>query len=62
MMSKTKEESLEEQADELLLAEARRQKVTLRTLGILSRVRQRLIARREVPLSAFLTERQGDTD
>lgn len=43
--------TLEQQADELLLAEARRRGVSLRKLGVIDTRRQRTISAREFPAS-----------
>lgn len=55
---KERELTLEEQADALLEGLARSKGQSLRQLGVMDRRRQRVVARREIPLSRFERKRQ----
>jgi len=54
------ERVLEETADRLIRDEARRLGVSIRSLGILSKWRLRVISKREIPLSIFTDERSRE--
>lgn len=56
------ESNLEEQADDLLEGMARKQRVSLRSLGVMDKYRRVTVSRREIPMSSVIGRRRNRED